>query len=124
MIAPELPLAALSSGDAWLVVGKPGASPHLGGIVIDSYGGSLAKAAAAQGYDLISPAFRSLTPQMIAEAHELGLPVLPWTVNTKADTERQLDLGVDGIITDYPTRLRTLMEERGMKLPKTYEPKG
>jgi glycerophosphoryl diester phosphodiesterase len=106
------------------VVGKPGASPHLGGIVIDSYGGSLAKAAAAQGYDLISPAFRSLTPQMIAEAHELGLPVLPWTVNTTADMERQLDLGVDGIITDYPTRLRTLMEERGMKLPKAYEPKG
>jgi glycerophosphoryl diester phosphodiesterase len=49
---------------------------------------------------------------------------MPWTVNTKADMERQLDLGVDGIITDYPTRLRTLMEERGMKLPKTYEPKG
>jgi glycerophosphoryl diester phosphodiesterase len=45
-------------------------------------------------------------------------------VNTKADMERQLDLGVDGIITDYPTRLRTLMEERGMKLPKTYEPKA
>jgi glycerophosphoryl diester phosphodiesterase len=123
-IAPELPLAALSSGDAWLEVGKPGASPNLGGIDIDSYGGSLAKAAAAQGYDLISPAFRSVTPQMIAEAHELGLPVLPWTVNTKADMERQLDLGVDGIITDYPTRLRTLMEERGMKLPKSYEPKG
>jgi len=123
-IAPELPLAALSSGDAWLEVGKPGASPHLGGIDIDSYGGSLAKAAAAQGYDLISPAFRSVTPQMIAEARELGLPVLPWTVNTKADMERQLDLGVDGIITDYPTRLRTLMEERGMKLPKAYEPKG
>jgi len=123
-IAPELPLAALSSGDAWLEVGKPGASPHLGGIDIDSYGGSLAQAAAAQGYDLISPAFRSVTPQMIAEAHELGLPVLPWTVNTKADMERQLDLGVDGIITDYPTRLRTLMEERGMKLPKAYEPKG
>jgi hypothetical protein len=51
----------------------------------------------------------------ITEAHALGLPVLPWTVNTKADMERQLDLGVDGIITDYPTRLRTLMEVRGMR---------
>ena len=48
----------------------------------------------------------------------------PWTVNTKAGMERQLDLGVDGIITDYPTRLRALMEERGMKLPKTYKLKG
>jgi glycerophosphoryl diester phosphodiesterase len=61
---------------------------------------------------------------MIAEAHGLGLPVVPWTVNTTADMARLMDLGVDGIITDYPTRLRTLMEERGLKLPKAYEVKG
>lgn len=122
-IAPELPLVALSSGDAWLAVGQPGASPNLGGIDIDTYGGSLAKAAAAQGYDVISPAFRSVTRGMITEAHELGLPVIPWTVNTTADMQRLMDLGVDGIITDYPTRLRTVMEERGLKLPKAYAPK-
>jgi glycerophosphoryl diester phosphodiesterase len=119
-IAPQLPLVALSSGDAWLEVGQPGASPNLGGIDIDTYGGSLAKAAKAQGYDVISPTYRSVTPRMIAEAHELGLPVIPWTVNTTADMARLMDLGVDGIITDYPTRLRTLMEQRGLKLPKAY----
>ncbi|MCO4250636.1 glycerophosphodiester phosphodiesterase family protein [Pseudarthrobacter raffinosi] len=123
-IAPELPLVALSSGDAWMGVGQPGASPNLGGIDIDDYDGSLPKAAAAQGYDVVSPTFRSVTPAMIAEAHELGLPVIPWTVNTTADMERLMALGVDGIITDYPTRLRTLMEERGLKLPKAYEVKG
>ncbi len=123
-IAPELPLVALSSGDAWLEVGQPGASANLGGIDIDTYGGSLAKAAAAQGYDAVSPAFRSVTPGMITEAHELGLPVVPWTVNTTADMTRLMDLGVDGIITDYPTRLRTVMEDRGLKLPKAYELKG
>lgn len=68
-LAPELPLVALSSGDAWLQVGQPGASPNLGGIDIDTYGGSLAKAAAAQGYDAISPTFRSVTPAMVADAH-------------------------------------------------------
>ena len=123
-IAPELTLVALSSGDAWMGVGQPGASPNLGGIDIDDYDGSLPKAAAAQGYDAVSPTFRSVTPAMIAEAHSLGLPVIPWTVNTTADMERLMDLGVDGIITDYPTRLRTLMEERGLKLPKAYEVKG
>lgn len=123
-IAPELPLVALSSGDAWLAVGQPGASPNLGGIDIDTYSGSLPRAAAAQGYDVISPAFRSVTPGMIAEAHELGLPVIPWTVNTTADMQRLMDLGVDGIITDYPTRLRSVMDERGLKLPKAYELKG
>ncbi|MCB5290675.1 glycerophosphodiester phosphodiesterase family protein [Arthrobacter sp. SO3] len=122
-IAPELPLVALSSGDAWLEVGQPGASANLGGIDIDTYGGSLAKAAAAQGYDAISPAFKSVTPAMIADAHGLGLPVIPWTVNTTADMNRLMDLGVDGIISDYPTRLRTVMDERGLKLPKAYQPK-
>ena len=123
-IAPELTLVALSSGDAWMGVGQPGASPNLGGIDIDDYDGSLPQAAAAQGYDVVSPTFRSVTPAMIAEAHSLGLPVIPWTVNTTADMEHLMDLGVDGIITDYPTRLRTLMEERGLKLPKAYEVKG
>jgi hypothetical protein len=65
-----------------------------------------------QRYDVVSPAFRSVTPEMIAEAHELGLHVIPWTVNTTADMERPMDLGVDSIITDYPTRLRILMEKR------------
>ena len=123
-IAPELTLVALSSGDAWMGVGQPGASPNLGGIDIDDYDGSLPQAAAAQGYDAVSPTFRSVTPAMIAEAHSLGLPVIPWTVNTTADMKHLMDLGVDGIITDYPTRLRTLMEERGLKLPKAYEVKG
>lgn len=120
-IAPELTLVALSSGDAWMGVGKPGASPNLGGIDIDDYDGSLPKAAAAQGYDVVSPTFSSVTPTMIPEAHELGLAVIPWTVNTTADMARLMDMGVDGIITDYPTRLRTLMEERGLKLPKAYQ---
>ncbi len=121
---PSLVLVALSSGDAWAQVGQPGKSPDLGGIDIDDNNGSLAQAAAAQGYDVISPAFKSVTPEMISEAHGLNLAVIPWTVNTQSDMENMIGLGVDGIITDYPTRLRTLMEERGMKLPKAYEPKG
>jgi len=32
-----------------------------------------------------------------------------------------LDVGVDGIITNYPDRLRALMQARGLKLPKTYD---
>ena len=119
-IAPDLTVGALSSGDAWLGVDQPGVSPNLGGIDIDSYDGSLARAAQAQGYDLISPDFASVTPAMIAEAHAAGLPVIPWTVNEPADIVAMLDLGVDGLITDYPTRLRAILGERGLKLPTTY----
>ena len=123
-IDPSLVLVALSEGDAWTQAGQPGKSPDLGGIDIDDYNGSLAQAAAAQGYNAISPAFRSVTPAMITEAHDRNLGVFPWTVNAQADMENMIGLGVDGIITDYPTRLRTLMAQRGLELPKAYQPKG
>lgn len=46
-----------------------------------------------------------LTPEFIAAAHEKGMEVHVWTVNTTEDLERIAALGVDGIITDYPDRL-------------------
>jgi len=33
-----------------------------------------------------------------------------------------MDLGVDGVITDYPNRVRDIMAARGMRLPKAYRP--
>ena len=45
------------------------------------------------------------------------MKVLPWTVNQRADMIRLMDLGVDGIITDYPDVLRDLVRERGLPLP-------
>ncbi|GAA1348089.1 glycerophosphodiester phosphodiesterase family protein [Arthrobacter roseus] len=117
---PGLSLVALSSGDKWLGVGQPGVTEHLGGADIDDYDGSLALAARALGYDAVSPTWKSVTPQMIAEAHSLGLPVVPWTVNDASEMERLMDMGVDGIITDYPTTLREVMDMRGLKLPKAY----
>jgi glycerophosphoryl diester phosphodiesterase len=36
--------------------------------------------------------------------------------------ERLLDWGVDGIITDRPDRLRSVMQQRGMALPPRVEP--
>ena len=57
-------------------MGQPGASRNLGGIGID-YDGSLPKASAAQGYGVVAPTFRYVAPEMIADTHELGLPVIP-----------------------------------------------
>ncbi|WP_076997436.1 glycerophosphodiester phosphodiesterase [Variovorax sp. KK3] len=64
-----------------------------------------------------SPAFNDLTAAQVREAQTLGLPVLPWTVNQRADMARLMDWKVDGIITDDPVLLRELMRERGMALP-------
>ena len=76
-----------------------------------------AASANAPGPVVWSPAFADLTPEVIREAHKLGLKVLPWTVNQRADMQRLMDWGADGIITDYPDILRDLMRERGLSLP-------
>ena len=64
-----------------------------------------------------SPQRRNLTPELVHEAHGKGLKVLPWTVNNPADMERLIDMGVDGIITDYPDRLRRVIAAKGLPLP-------
>jgi glycerophosphoryl diester phosphodiesterase len=76
-----------------------------------------AASANAPGPEIWSPAFADLTPTVIKEAQKLGLKVLPWTVNQRADMQRLMDWGADGIITDYPDILRDLMRERGLSLP-------
>jgi glycerophosphoryl diester phosphodiesterase len=71
----------------------------------------------APGPVIWSPAYAGLTPAVIKEAQQLGLKVLPWTVNERADMLRLMDDGADGIITDYPDVLRDLMRERELSLP-------
>lgn len=49
---------------------------------------------------------RSVTRELVADAHRRGMLVYPYTVNEIEDIRRMHDLGVDGIITDYPERVR------------------
>lgn len=51
---------------------------------------------------IYSPYFPKLTSETVAALHEKGMKVIPWTVNTTEQMAILLDLGVDGIITDYP----------------------
>jgi glycerophosphoryl diester phosphodiesterase len=50
-----------------------------------------------------------VTPRFLAAAHGRRMQVHVWTVNETEDLQRMLDLGVDGIITDYPDRLLELL---------------
>jgi glycerophosphoryl diester phosphodiesterase len=45
-------------------------------------------------------------------AHDLSVEMFVWTINDPAEMDRLLGLGVDGIITDYPGRLRALLAIR------------
>lgn len=64
-----------------------------------------------------APNFNQLTAALTSEAQALGLQLIPWTVNKEVDMERLIDWGVDGIISDYPDRLRFVMSKRGLPLP-------
>jgi glycerophosphoryl diester phosphodiesterase len=48
------------------------------------------------------------------------MTVVPWTINDPGAMRAQIAAGADGIITDYPTRLRAVMAELGMPLPRAY----
>jgi glycerophosphoryl diester phosphodiesterase len=133
-VAPELPLVALDNYD-FLQVGKPGRSPWLGGIDIDDFGGDPIKAVKSFGASAISPvdgfpqggkitdpAFRPyFTKDLVTSAHQAGLKVIPWTVDDPATIQWFIDQGVDGIISDYPDRVRDVVRQNGFRLPKAYD---
>jgi glycerophosphoryl diester phosphodiesterase len=75
-----------------------------------------ASAGAATGI-IWAPNFNNLSPALLKEAHDLGLQVIPWTVNQTAQLQQLIDWGVDGIISDFPDRLREVMRRNGMRLP-------
>ncbi len=114
--APDLTTVALLAPDT--------RSPEwLNGIDPTKTGGtSLGLLHAARAYaDVFSPYWRLIAPgspafngSSVEEIQAAGFPVVPWTVNSRRRMKKMLDLGVDGLITDYPDVLVALLEERGL----------
>ncbi|MEM9053118.1 MAG: glycerophosphodiester phosphodiesterase [Bacteroidota bacterium] len=55
--------------------------------------------------DIYSPDFALVDENLISFAQEKNMEVIPWTINETEEMKRLIDLGVDGIITDYPDRI-------------------
>ena len=86
--------------------------PHVG-----DYGGSIPRAVAAEGGPIWAPDHHDLDAELVAEAHQLGLLVIPWTVNRPEDMRRLIGWQVDGLITDRPDVARPVLRDAGLRLP-------
>jgi len=75
---------------------------------MDAVPGAVAK----EGGGTWTPEHEDLTEDQLAEAHGLGLLVVPWTVNARADMLRLIGWGVDGLITDWPDRALAALADR------------
>ncbi|MBD2099475.1 glycerophosphodiester phosphodiesterase family protein [Leptolyngbya sp. FACHB-261] len=110
--------------------GRPGtllsrmgiASPFLAGLDFRRHQPDIAGLLRAAGFiDRYSPNFETLLPesrdfiQPVHEIQQAGFPVVPWTVNKATIMNRLIDLGADGIITDFPDVLLEILAQRGLR---------
>ncbi len=119
-LEPGLETGALTDqqgADDTVQVDRPGPSPWLGGLNIHDFGGSVPRLAQASGANYWSPNYLDLAAPLVVEAHELGLQVIPWTVNDPEVMRRLVDWGVDGMISDRPDHLRSVLEAKGIGVP-------
>jgi glycerophosphoryl diester phosphodiesterase len=68
--------------------------------------------AAAVAAEAVNPFFTLVDEELIRRAHGEGMAVYPYTVDELDWMERLLDLGVDGLFTNRPDRLRELLAQR------------
>ena len=96
------------------------ASPWLDGYDPAQFSHSLPQAISAAGGHYWGPCFQDLTRSRVAEAQSLGLEVHTWTVNEITHIETMVDYAVDGIISDYPDRVRKVLAKRQYVLPTVF----
>lgn len=62
------------------------------------------------GASILSLSHNAATPKLVQELHRRGLTLWGWTVDEFDDLRRMLQIGVDGIISNYPDRLNEVLQ--------------
>ena len=98
-----------------------------GGVLIKNHGNSIPQMIKDLGGTCWEPEDTQLTKETLDEAHRLGLKVVVWTWPEHSGTtfdaalvSKLIDWGVDGIITDDPGMLISMLAARGYPLPVAY----
>jgi glycerophosphoryl diester phosphodiesterase len=119
----------------YLRPGRDGPSRWFGGLDVAE---EFVVTAAEQGFDAISPSHGSpflsgvddaayvpfASGELIDSAHALGLQVIPYVVDDPPTMTALVRLGVDGLITNHPGRLRGVLEANGLPLPDSFPPRN
>lgn len=76
-------------------------------LIIDSYIGAaeLVKLALAHGLYALNVGKGHIEPELLEAAHKAGLRVHAWTVNEPEDVTLLTQMGVDGLLSNYPDRV-------------------
>ncbi|KAF9270547.1 PLC-like phosphodiesterase [Marasmius fiardii PR-910] len=131
---PAIPTSALIDIDT-AVMPDNKTSPWLGGVRLDSFEGSFGQQIAEAAHsiadtaswdfeDPADPGYVPLTTKaMVERAHALGMLVVPWNINRLNVADQVLDAGVDGLITDYPSMIRRLIQQRKYRVAPKYPKK-
>lgn len=87
-----------------------GADVRLAVLVSAREPGGMFERAGAVAAEAINPFFTLVDRALVERAHGAGMKVYPYTVDELDWMERLLELGVDGLFTNWPDRLRALVD--------------
>ncbi|MBK8506388.1 MAG: glycerophosphodiester phosphodiesterase [Saprospiraceae bacterium] len=65
--------------------------------------------------DIYSPEFSMVNKDLVDQVHMDQMKILPWTVNSEKDIQSMVKIGVDGLISDYPDRVLSLVTQGAVK---------
>ena len=61
------------------------------------------------------PYYKDINKKAVKDAHDYNLPVNVWTVNDEYNMLKMIEYEVDGIMTDYPLKLKELCDKKNIK---------
>ena len=110
--AESAPRTVVISFDAALLAPLRRIDPSvMMGLLVEEATPGCIQAALDLGARQLCPKSAGVSPKLVGQAHRADLQVVAWTVNTAEEMREMIAVGVDGIMTDFPDRLRAVVED-------------
>lgn len=83
--------------------------------LVEGFFANIIKIAREEKPQFMSPDFSLLSAKKVVQLHEMGVKVVPWTLNKESEWRSAISWGVDGIITDDPEALIYYLKSNPVK---------